>query len=96
MTTGFMSRSEPREVPAPLRLIFGILAIFWLVNLVPGVQAVVSGAPDQYHNQHWRSVTLTGGSLLLALSLVFRRGWVQYTLLGMSLLVLGISNWLAR
>lgn len=96
MTTGFMSRSEPREVPALLRLIFGILAIFWLVNLVPGVQAVVSGAPDQYHNQHWRSVTLTGGSLLIALALVMRRGSAQYVLVGMSLLVLGISNWLAR
>lgn len=96
MTTGFMSQSEPREVPVPLRLIFGILTIVWLVHLVPAVGAVVSGAPDQYHNQHWRSVTLTGGSLLLALGLVFRRGWVQYTLLGMSLLVLGISKWLAR
>jgi hypothetical protein len=96
MTTGFMSQSEPREVPAPLRLISGILAIFWLVNLVPEVQAVVSGAPDQYHNQHWRAVTLTGGSLLLALGMVLRRSWVQYLLVGMALLVLGVSNWLAR
>jgi hypothetical protein len=96
MTTGFMSQSEPREVPASLRLIFGILAIFWLVQLVPAVGAVVSGAPELYHNQHWRSVTLTGGSLLIALVLVMRRGPVQYVLVGMSLLVLAISNWLAR
>jgi hypothetical protein len=91
-----MPQSGTREVPAPLRLIFGILAIFWLVNLVPAVGAVVSGAPDQYHNQHWRSVTLTGGSLLIALGLVMRRGPAQYILVGMSLLVLAISNWLAR
>ncbi|HET9064995.1 MAG TPA: hypothetical protein VFN22_04140 [Gemmatimonadales bacterium] len=96
MTSGFMPQSGTGEVLTLLRLIFGILAIFWLVNLVPGVQAVVSGAPDQYHNQHWRAVTLTGGSLLLALGMVIRRGRVQYILVGMSLLGLGISNWLAR
>lgn len=96
MTIGRTPHSGTREIPAPVRVLGGVLAVYWAVNLVPAIGAVVSGAPDQFHNQHWRTVTLAGGSLLLTLAMALRRGPIQYVLLGMSLLTVGVLTWLVR
>lgn len=63
-----------RETPAVIRALFVGLAVFWMFRFVPEVRFLVAGAPDHCHNEHWRSVTLVGGSLALAISMVTKHG----------------------
>ena len=85
-----------RETPAAIRMFFAVLAVFWVYRFVPEVRSLVAGAPDHYHNEHWRSVTIIGGSLALAIGMTIKHGRLGWLLLLTASAVLVVSVALAR
>ena len=82
--------------PRTARFVWAGFAIIWIALLIPQIAGILRGQADAWHNEHWRMVTLSGGSLFLALSGRASKMRIKQGLIVVSCAILAASFWLMR